>query len=77
MAGRTGQGTQSPSLRHAARAAGDVLEASGAARDAIIEVANSTAEMIETAGRRPPAGRGQPGGLQDLLCLLSYTSGGL
>jgi hypothetical protein len=38
----------------AARAAGDVLEALGRAQDAIIEVAKSTAEMIEKGGRRPP-----------------------
>ena len=62
---------------HAARAAGDVLEALGRAQDAIIEVAKSTAEMIEKGGRRPPTGGGQPGCLQDLLCLLSYTGGRL
>jgi hypothetical protein len=62
MPGRTGQGTQSPALRRAARAAGDVLEAFGRAQDAIIEVANSTAEMIEKAGSAA-ANRTRPAGL--------------
>jgi len=42
-------GTEATSGR-AARAAGDVLEAFGRAQDAIIEVARSTAEMIERTG---------------------------
>ena len=69
-------GTEATSGR-AARAAGDVLEAFGRAQDAIIEVANSTAEMIEKAGSAA-ARRMRPAGcLQDLLCLLNYTSGRL
>ena len=45
-------GTEADSGR-AARAAGSVLEAFGRAQDAIIEVAKSTAEMIDkAAGRR-------------------------
>ena len=62
MPGRTGQGTQSPALRRAARAAGEVLEAFGRAQDAIIEVANSTAEMIQKAGSAA-ANRTRPAGL--------------
>ena len=54
-------GTEATSGR-AARAAGDVLEAFGRAQDAIIEVANSTAEMIETAGSAA-ARRMRPAGL--------------
>ncbi len=54
-------GTEATSGR-AARAAGDVLEAFGRAQDAIIEVANSTAEMIETAGSTA-ARRMRPAGL--------------
>jgi hypothetical protein len=42
-------GTEATSGR-AVRAAGNVLEAFGRAQDAIIEVAKSTAEMIEKAG---------------------------
>ena len=42
-------GTEATSGR-AAKAAGSVLEAFGRAQDAIIEVAKSTAEMIEKAG---------------------------
>lgn len=42
-------GTEATSGR-AAKAAGSVLEAFGRAQDAIIEVAKSTAEMIERAG---------------------------
>jgi hypothetical protein len=42
-------GTEATSGR-AAKAAGNVLEAFGRAQDAIIEVARSTAEMIERAG---------------------------
>ena len=42
-------GTEATSGR-AAKAAGSVLEAFGRAQDAIIEVARSTAEMIEKAG---------------------------
>ena len=54
-------GTEATSGR-AARAAGDVLEAFGRAQDAIIEVANSTAEMIEKAGSAA-ARRTRPAGL--------------
>ena len=39
-----------PTLGRPARAAGSVLEAFGRAQDAIIEVAKSTAQMIEKAG---------------------------
>jgi Trypsin-co-occurring domain 1 len=39
-----------PTSGRAARAAGSVLDAFGRAQDAIIEVAKSTAEMIEKAG---------------------------
>jgi Trypsin-co-occurring domain 1 len=39
-----------PTLGRPARAAGNVLEAFGRAQDAIIEVARSTAQMIERAG---------------------------
>jgi hypothetical protein len=42
-------GTEATSGR-AAKAAGNVLEAFGKAQDAIIEVARSTAQMIEKAG---------------------------
>ena len=42
-------GTEATSGR-AAKAAGNVVEAFGRAQDAIIEVARSTAEMIEKAG---------------------------
>ena len=42
-------GTEATSGR-TARAAGNALEAFGRAQDAIIEVAKSTAEMIEKAG---------------------------
>ena len=42
-------GTEPPSGR-AAKAAGNALEAFGRAQDAIIEVAKSTAQMIEKAG---------------------------
>jgi Trypsin-co-occurring domain 1 len=39
-----------PTLGRPAKAAGNVLEAFGRAQDAIIEVARSTAQMIEKAG---------------------------
>lgn len=46
-------GTEATSGR-AAKVAGSVLEAFGRAQDAIIEVAKSTAEMIERAGAARP-----------------------
>jgi len=41
----------------AAKAAGNVMEAFGRAQDAIIEVARSTAQMIERAGTAAPPDR--------------------
>ena len=49
-------GTEATSGR-TARAAGSVLEAFGRAQDAIVEVAKSTAEMIEKAGAAAPPDR--------------------
>lgn len=46
-----------PTSGRTARAAGSVLEAFGRAQDAIIEVAKSTAQMIEKAGAAAPPDR--------------------
>ena len=48
------------------RAAGNVVEAFGRAQDAIIEVARSTAQMIERAGSSARVGAGNPVTVADL-----------
>lgn len=50
-------GTEFTSGGKASRAAGNVVEAFGRAQDAIIEVAKSTAQMIERAGAAVRPGR--------------------
>ena len=61
-------GTEATSGR-AAKAAGNVLEAFGRAQDVIIEVAKSTAEMIEQGGGGGAAGPGRGGVRAEVLRL--------
>ena len=58
-----------PTLGRPARAAGSVLEAFGRAQDAIIEVAKSTAQMIEKAGAASRPGSGRCGVRTEVLRL--------
>ena len=59
-------GTEATSGR-TAKAAGNVLEAFGRAQDMIIEVAKSTAEMIEQGGGGGAAGPGRGGVRAEVL----------